>query len=565
MRIIRLTAENDNIFDCDFADEIIIKPNAQIALLNTSLDIERKTIVIGPGSNLIQYVLNGTEAFRSVYLDSETYGSTNEEKLLDDMTLKLNNSLGALIYNESYSPEGKIGYSQKEIGLQWKVSKEKVGTTTITNKILLEYKLVQYYARIAEFTKTTSITTTALSTINIDTIRRTTGENDQDAYLYGTVPFCEGGAQFTCQISSFAGFGSDFDETEGGFCIGLTYKDFSKGSAVPTIADIMYGAQVFQQTSLDTDPMACEIFNGTADTATARASEAQYKITYTGVGGPDNSYVGVIIALGKVMIVMYRDDPDDAGTVEEVIMGEYDLTRPSGVGRDTRELYPVIFCLSPGAIGTGTGDSATGMVRVKSIKYTANPYKVVLKSTLPLTEVAEAVEVSAVAPPVQRIAQEENRFILNTSLSDFLGYDNVFLPGPNSDDFVKNSTEAVPQTGGGAIRTGALAYQADKTFSNGTLNDNYVLEALSLSVDSYDGQTTERKSIIATIPATEGTTGALIYEPNNINKVSIRNATEVGIRNMKVRILTSDLQPVPVDGWSVITLGLYDTTQEKTS
>ena len=123
----------------------------------------------------------------------------------------------------------------------------------------------------------------------------------------------------------------------------------------------------------------------------------------------------------------------------------------------------------------------------------------------------------------------------------------------------------MPQTGGGAIRTGALAYQADKTFSNGTLNDNYVLEALSLSVDSYDGQTTERKSIIATIPATEGTTGALIYEPNNINKVSIRNATEVGIRNMKVRILTSDLQPVPVDGWSVITLGLYDTTQEKTS
>ena len=80
-----------------------------------------------------------------------------------------------------------------------------------------------------------------------------------------------------------------------------------------------------------------------------------------------------------------------------------------------------------------------------------------------------------------------------------------------------------------------------------------------MDLDSYDGLTTERKSILATIPKAEDGTGNLIYEANNINKVSLRNASAIGLRNMRCRVLTSDLSSVPIDGFSVITIGLYDS------
>jgi len=89
----------------------------------------------------------------------------------------------------------------------------------------------------------------------------------------------------------------------------------------------------------------------------------------------------------------------------------------------------------------------------------------------------------------------------------------------------------------------------------------YMIEMLNIKLDSYDSfeKKRGRSNILAVINANEFNTGALgvlLYEPNEPLYISLLNAQELSLRNIRCRIINMDYSPVETRGQSTITLHL---------
>lgn len=101
---------------------------------------------------------------------------------------------------------------------------------------------------------------------------------------------------------------------------------------------------------------------------------------------------------------------------------------------------------------------------------------------------------------------------------------------------------------------------ADAMFDITDTADSFVVELLSLELDSYNSvdtptvKTGGRRSILATVPQTEGVDGTIVYEVNYPTFIDIRNKNPVAIRNIRARILKSDLSSMIISGTATMTL-----------
>ena len=95
-----------------------------------------------------------------------------------------------------------------------------------------------------------------------------------------------------------------------------------------------------------------------------------------------------------------------------------------------------------------------------------------------------------------------------------------------------------------------------------TLSDNYLVESMSLPLDSFDASaisyptsssiyvnpTTDkrgrRKNILMTIPTNDNTNGIVEYESNTPIFIDINNAETINAKNLNFRILNKDFSPI---------------------
>ena len=561
MRIIRLTSSEGSLFENDFSDEIPIEPNGQLALLNTSLKMVSKEIIIDAGNDLIKYQLTAGEGQRDVRLNHQPYKQPNTQLFLDDITLALNNSVGYLLDDANYDPpNSKIGGVPLEVGMQWKCSQ-----VSKSNKITIEYKNAKRQMRTADYTKVN----VAAGANGANISKHSKGaDTTKNGYLFSAIAVSEGQCQFLLQADKLvkATTGAA-DDGEVGVIMGFSTKDFSKGGT-PTVADVKYGVHLLHGHS-DTLPFVATVEDGVADYTTARASivadnsDSPHYYDYVGASSAGNTVFGMGINLGALQFVTYTKV---GAATEERIISSVDLKNPTTA--TTRKLYPVIIYLSDATTGL-LGQLVLGNNSANNSFVTLNPYEL----NLPLTTTTGASQSDLLAadpsPPAQVFRSSRNNLTLPSSVAEYLGYSTAHQPRPEDASqpledplTVFNTVKTTPAVGAvPGFNYTFLQYNADNTFKAATLNDNFVIEVLSQNLDSYDGQTTERRSILATIPSAEDANGNLIYEANILNKVSIRNSSTVGMRNMRCRVLTSDLSPVEMNGKSVITIGLYDTAK----
>jgi len=87
-----------------------------------------------------------------------------------------------------------------------------------------------------------------------------------------------------------------------------------------------------------------------------------------------------------------------------------------------------------------------------------------------------------------------------------------------------------------------------------------------MKVDSYDNFDSKRgrANILAVINANEYNSGnidkVLMYEPNQPLYVSLLNAQELSLRNIRLRIVNLDYSPIETSGTSTVTLHLRPGT-----
>ena len=88
--------------------------------------------------------------------------------------------------------------------------------------------------------------------------------------------------------------------------------------------------------------------------------------------------------------------------------------------------------------------------------------------------------------------------------------------------------------------------------------DNIQLE----SYDTVEGNNQDggRKSILATVPQSDSS-GAIIYEVQNLKYININNAYTIKLRNIKARITKNDNSPLSVNGVSRMTILVKDENE----
>jgi hypothetical protein len=108
------------------------------------------------------------------------------------------------------------------------------------------------------------------------------------------------------------------------------------------------------------------------------------------------------------------------------------------------------------------------------------------------------------------------------------------------------------------------------------LSDNFVVESLSLPLDTFDaskfyygdlGSITprpeaekkgRRKNILMTIPVNDNTNGLVEYEANNLIFIDINNAQPLNVRNLNFRVLTKSFNQINQSGESAVMTILID-------
>ena len=97
-------------------------------------------------------------------------------------------------------------------------------------------------------------------------------------------------------------------------------------------------------------------------------------------------------------------------------------------------------------------------------------------------------------------------------------------------------------------------YIADKAFQATLKSDAYIVEMKNIELQSYDGfnKNGMRKNILSIIPKNKSD-GVVEYEPNTPYFIHMNNMIK-SLRNVKARILRSDLEPIEIAGVATMTI-----------
>ena len=525
-RLIRLTTHDDRaIFDNSFNQDIQIKPNSKVSLINCTATLQDTVIVTQGDNRKFNYNLghptNATEDF-NILLDEAIYTKDNYKDLVADFELKMLQSINP----REVTATGNVGTgNNRMIGLTWEVD------VTEDKKTQICWTQSTY----AEYANDSQVLVNA---------RRYTGQNGlyireggtagtKDSFVSWNKPLQFGGGCFSAKVANYLDRnGGAIADSGMIFC--LIDKD---PTGLTTIADsdIIIGLQPCEESE------KYKIWKNGVQSTHASIDF----LPIAGENAADNVFFEIKYKLGALVCGIYRADPV-AGTSAGLYTQLNTLT-PTEVnalasGIQTK-LYPCMIMLAENAANTsnpvltaGTGNTF-GLINMRLIKYTP------LKRTVDKTDKVHSDSVEPILTannrPNQTVALRQNFINFGTvELAEYFGY----------------SSQRLPSVGTIGARD-HLNFVANRDFTASLTNsENYIFQLLSHDLDCYDGLTSSRKNILMTMPQVRDKSNLLNFETNTPIPISFKNHSAFSLRNMRARILDYDNQEVAVTGLSNATL-----------
>jgi len=348
----------------------------------------------------------------------------------------------------------------------------------------------------------TDCTLVNLSTTNNDqrlhqTVEARTGLL-KDAYAFGDKPICNGCGVVRSRIRKFL---PSPDGGVSGLGIGLTTEIEKLKDNTITFDDLDFGIRV----SIDgTRPYAFTIpSQGFVDSA---VNPLRYAVATVNT----NDYMEIQLTEGNIKLIVHQN-----GNVENLI---------ASVAHDfTKKYYPVFHCLGK----QGINETVTNRINF-------SPFSTATFENTDFVDEDVIADLSSVPSNRGNPITLKSLTFPAESIANYLGFANVAFNATIAD----------------------FTLIAPAVFQNVVHSDNYIIEMLNITLDSYDSFGGGRKNILGVIPISEqvinNRTGVLQYEPNTLYYVSIKNKYKLSLRNIKLRVLTTDLAPIKTIGLSSV-------------
>jgi hypothetical protein len=501
-------------------------------------------------------------------LEVGEYSKDNYASLFTDMTNKLNKSLNST--------------NPSNVGQEWLVSLDD-GRVSIQQKLSPRLNYASWQNSIVQDIVTTNTIIHGASANNA-------AQGSQ--FLYNTIPMTKGCGSVSTKPSFLNNYNGD------GFIIGLVEKQPVGVTAIPETAYV-HGIKVGKATSTNYIP----IHNG--------VEQAQTGSTTFAVNGLD---VHLHISGGEVQYTIYSSltAPPANHIIYKVALDQSKTYHPAITFFDNARVLKAstfynqdMYAIKTGPPNVNSGANSGAQVNFAPAFFhlpSGNPWS---QSTGSLVENFYSDNVGTATyrrvssggwthywqqtglttwniyftlPTSVSVPDNTAEIDPHTHVISFSSSGTTFNPSQTLTSIDSTTLIAPPGNGGNGKRflsfsqdlatflgftftsqlspTSVSNYQwlAANIFDITDIADSFVVELLSLDLDSYDGQTSDRRSILATVPKSEGADGTIIYEVNYPTFVNVRNRNPITLRNIRARILKADLTQFTVLGTSNMTL-----------
>jgi len=320
-----------------------------------------------------------------------------------------------------------------------------------------------------------------------------------ECFFYDSRDICKGGGVSRIKTSLITGLSGNR------FIMGLTSinPDTLSNNTPFNLSDVKYGIQAGHS-----GDKYYPILNGVVGSASSLIP-ALNDITEMGISG------------GKVV-----------GRVWKTSSSNYtDILTPEDYTFE--DLYPIIILL-----GRDTE------IQLQNLRYTPNPYHP--NSTYSGFDLDNEGRLGATPPNQGNFGNPTEHFLEfeGSSLSSFLGFRN----------------NRIPQSG--TVSKVDYIAVADKIFRPNNISDAFIVEMLNIGLDSYDGETQDRKSYLSVVPKSDSS-GGVVYDAVFPIFIDINNFQPLSLRNIKCRVLNNDLSPVKMLGLSTLSLLIENGEERK--
>ena len=187
-----------------------------------------------------------------------------------------------------------------------------------------------------------------------------------------------------------------------------------------------------------------------------------------------------------------------------------------------KNYYPVVVFLGNNCV-------------LKQLKYTPSPFNSNAEGD---STPNEESDLGALRPSVNQSASNQS-ITLPPLLAEYLGYEH-------------NSF---------SIKASSFVWNANYLFSANNKSDAFVVEMLNLNLESFDGLTSSRSSILDIIPQDDAN-GNIVYSANYPTFINIDNAFPISLRNLRCRVLNSDLSQLVMKGLATLVLIVKDNDEK---
>lgn len=475
MRLIKATTENPlGIFDNTFNSAIRINPKSKICLSSLTSDEAVDGLTIDDNNDAIRVQLTAGGGVKTINLTHNAYSDLQFNSFFEDFTRKLN---------------ATITTAGKGIGYEYKVA--------LDNNLRVNILGRQYpYKTQPQLWKNNGTDFVVVGGQGIFNSSSTTPTDSNNVNCNLELPFCNGGAIFSCRIHTLF---NETDPTKTGFIMGLSKIPPTKNPNY-NIGSIQHGIQV-------------------------RVVGGNYSFFHKGTLNQTNVPVGDItpaLKTNDLLVVSLNENFFEYKIFNQANPNGILLHTPNLFPRtsdDYKPLFPFIAF---------QGGKTT--CRVMNVVFTASPY-----SDNPLDlDGTDMNQLSLGADPNQsQIATIQFIEFLSVSLANYLGFQNQRNP----------NTIPTPSI----IE---LSLVADDLFIPTSFTDSFTLELLNIAVDSYsyDGQIGERRNILAVVPQSYNTLNQIIYQAPNLLWLDLLNAYPVDLRELRMRLLRADNSPLRIKG-----------------
>lgn len=508
------TTDKNAIFQNNFNEDFVIEKESKIGLVNLKFEA-------------IETIFDDLEEDESNVITYSLYTGHKTNVVISKFTADNMEGMKFLLDVIAYQLNQSLSFVNKQIGLQWNINKGQA----ISNEdnINIHYSIFPYGKINEDNFKFNKITYTEVDETIVSSGASNNFEVDNSFRMFSPHNFIRGCGCLRVRIDKFDV--TNINNEKRGFTIALVKSNPNTWETLIPESDILAGIQLKHNNS-SYKYYVDGIHNSSALNPLNVAN-----------GGANNDIVEINLSDGKIKLVVYQAGGLKTTLVEQDL-GTFGITETSEL-----ILYPVIF------ISGATTDVILSHPRIH-----LDPFEMVVNYETPIDD---SINYGTVTPPIPN--QNTDCVTTNTLQFRYIksglniltesNYTSIRQSKPDDmfvdlKRFLGFGINKITTTG-----VNTCNFVGSKIFRPNFFSKMYYLEAQNLELDTYTSIGGGKKNILLPIPLhNRFENHFLIYEPNNLYMVKLKNINKIPLRSFRFRLLNEKLEPVIVAGRSDLTV-----------